>query len=390
MQYVAPDHESTGASQSDSGASSPHSRPISQGMPPVADAEPTPASRGSLQTVMSPSIEDDFARLFSFAEKSTGGGYASLHGRGLPASFWKMPGHQVPGLLAGTATPMVAVQPLAKPAVMKASKKKNTKKGSLASPISTTGKVFLPITDRTPRKDGRESPTMSPSPASKVKGKKRPKKIIIKNRRKLNVNTAVGGGGGSGRASAPPPMTLSGYRSPVFDDDVDDELPSAEIEDMADVAVRRAPGRSHSMPDLGTLGVVWEFPENHFGGYDAMPEDGDSIAPPSHHGSITSSGGLDTDTLSPGSGQDINMRSPGEYIKWDSELKLFSEGMSEPDHEDTEMAMYDDKVNMDYSDRSAFRPAGIGVSGIRGGHSVSLSSTDVLLGGQNDIPFVTE
>ena len=71
-----------------------------------------------------------------------------------------------------------------------------------------------------------------------------------------------------------------------------------------------------------------------------MMEDGDAMV----------SSPLDTDTLSPGSAQqnqDIEaLRSPPEYIKWDSELKLFGDSLAaDGGHDDDgEMALYDDKV----------------------------------------------
>lgn len=445
MQYVTPDQSAAGASQPDSGGCLPSRHSTAIAMHPNTDTDTDAATRiHQLRTVMSPSIEDDFARLFSFAEKSTGGEHASLHTRELPASFWKMPGvairYQAPGLPAANSGVKDSAHPVPVQQVPQASQvhtpaataknpkktpKKKAKKANSPSPIAMTGKVFLPITDRTPRKqDGRESPIMSPSPASKGKGKKRPK-----NRRKLtlnggNVNGGNGNGGGgggggrSGRASAPPPqtVTLNGFRSPAMHDDVDAEVPCA-LQDVVDprLDAHRAPTRSHSMPDLGTLGIVWEFPESNFGGFDVMLEDGDSMPSPSHHGSIPSPGGLDADTLSPGSAQDINITSPGDFNQWDSELKLFSDGMVVPGHEDTEMALYADKVTMDYrpalhdssthdpamDHRSAFRPtASIGVQDLRDGPSGLMLSTngvnDALLGHQghqghvDDVPFVTE
>ena len=78
----------------------------------------------------------------------------------------------------------------------------------------------------------------------------------------------VGGSLSCGRfASLTPPL--------IHTAQVDAELPCV-LHDVVDPRLdpHRAPTRSHSMPDLGTLGIVWEFPESHFGGFDAMLEDG--------------------------------------------------------------------------------------------------------------------
>lgn len=326
------------------------------------------------RTLVSPTIEEDFAKLFTCVKKFNGG-VSSLRGRALPDSFWHMPGAppskkcSPAGGRVGRNSSEKATKGGRQSATCskkgtaskrKSGARKNDSKSPALSTTSSIGSVFLPITERTPRK---QSPIQSPSPAAKSKGKKK----NVKLKRKLVMSPTDG----CGRLSAPVPQRQRQITTTLVNenhlfDDVREDVQNRVISTKS---------RSHSMPDLGTL---WELPESSpFASYDHqfVEDPGVSLSSPLVHGVNLGGHGHhgegDAELLERGLSSRL----------WEDDMKLFDDDLVEHEArigQKDPMVLYpfDDKVSSDYHHSSAFKPT---MAGIKDETTLQTPESDLML-----------